>query len=264
MENFKKLYFLHVPKNAGQTVIKTVSTALRFKEIKHYTNSIPPHYGILNDNVFLAGHFGTYPIEKLNGFSVACVFRDPLKRVLSNFNYIYPILTEREEYYKINSFADRLRYYLFHDKNFELHKNVQARFICNPAQDKVFEMNQYVEHNDRDTAAKHLMQEHWFVKNDKTSLEFAKKQIDSFNIVGTLEKYEDFCNQLYGWFDKNYNVSIKYNKNIILNNSFNIDGGNSYTSLDLGDMLNKKEYDRIIEDNALDYEIYNYARDITK
>lgn len=262
MENFKKLYFLHIPKNAGQTVIKTVSTALRFQDIKHYTNSIPPHHGNLNDNVFLAGHFGTYPIEKLDNFSVACVFRDPLKRVLSNFNYIYPILMERQEYQAINSFADRLRYYLFHDPNFKLHKNVQTRFVCNPAQDIAFELEEYSKETNRDLIAKGLMQKHWFVENDKTSLDFAKIQVDSFDILGTVDNYGDFCNRLYGWFYENYNIDIKYNKNIVLNNSFNIDGGNSYTSLDLEDMLEKKEYDRIIEDNSLDYELYEYVKSI--
>lgn len=264
MENFKKLYFLHIPKNAGQTVIKTVSTALRFQDIKHYTNSIPPHYGDLNDNVFLAGHLGTYPIEKLTGFSVACVFRDPLKRVLSNFNYIYPMLMERPEYYQIDSFADRLRHYLFNDPNFELHKNVQARFICNPAQDIAFELVEYSKEKNRDVIAKSLMQKHWFVDNSNTSLDFAKKQVDSFDIIGTVDNYGSFCNDLYGWFGKNYNIDIKYNKNIILNNSFNIEAGTSYTSLDLENILEKKEYDRIIEDNSLDYELYRYVKNITQ
>jgi hypothetical protein len=263
MEDFKKLYFLHVHKNAGQTVIKTISTALRFANIKHYSNSIPPHTENLNDNIFLAGHFGTYPIESLSGFSTACVFRDPLKRVLSNFNYIYPVLMEREENYQINSFPDRLRHYLFNDENFYLHKNVQTRFICNPAKDDMFTLNQYSNETDRDLIAKKLMEKHWFVGNEKSSIDFAKSQINSFNIIGTLDKYDIFCKELYSWFKINNNVDIFYNKNIRLNSSFNIDGGNSYTSLDLEDMLNKKEYDRIIEDNYMDYEIYEYVKSIT-
>ena len=255
-----KMYFLHIPKNAGTTLIKTISTALRFADIKHYTNSIPPHDTDMNDNIFLSGHFGTYPIESLSGFNVSCIFRDPVKRVLSNFNYIYPILFEREEYSKLSNISERMKYYLFEDENFISHKNTQTKFICNPASDAILGKSQNYSDEYKEKYAKHLMTRDWFLTENKTSIDFAKKQIDSFLITGTVEKYQDFAENLYSWFNDNCNVKINYNKNIFINQSLNIEGGNSYVSSDLMSLLTKKECDRIIEENSLDYEVYEYVK----
>ena len=255
-----KLYFLHIPKNGGTTMIKTISTALKFAGVKHYTNSIPPHSDDLNDNVFLSGHFGTYPIDKLNGFDVACIFRDPVERLISNFNYIYPMLYEREEYLKLPGVPERMRYYLFDDPNFLYNKNIQTKFICNSANDIIFGKSEEYSDEYRDKYAKHLMTRDWFLENNKTNIDFAKSQLDSFNIVGTLDNYGHFAEKMYDWVNNKCGTEIKYNKNIFLNQSITIEAGNSYTSQDLLSILTKKEYDRIVNDNSLDYEVYEYAK----
>lgn len=258
--NLDKMYFLHIPKNGGTTIIKTISTALKFAGIKNYTNSIPPHSDSLNDNVFLSGHFGTYPIEYLDNFQISCIFREPAERVLSNFNYIYQTLMEREEYIRLAGLPERLRYYLFEDPNFVSHKNVQTRFICNPADKIIFDIKDIVLDEYKDKHARHLMTRNWFLDDVKTDIGFAKKQVDSFNIVGTMDNYGEFAQNLYSWFNEKHNLNIKYNRNIFLNQSITIEGGNSYTSIDLLPILTKKEYDRIIDENSLDYEVYEYVK----
>lgn len=256
----KKLYFLHIPKTGGQTLIHNIMPVLDFYNIKYYKNTLPPHTEDLNNNVFLSGHFGTYPLEYLNGFDVACIFRDPVERSLSNFNYIYPILKDREEYYSINSYADKLKYYLFEDPNFIFHRNLHARFICNSADPFIFKYEDWSHEPNRDKIAKHLMTRDWFIDNKKTNIEFAKKQIDSFQIVGTMENHKKFMTDVSSWFKENHRVGIPYNDELVLNKSKTEYFGKVYETEDLKKMLSKIEYNRVIENNSLDCEVYEYAR----
>ena len=255
-----KLYFLHIPKTAGMTLSKSISHELKSNGISHYVNNIPPHNKDFNDNIFLSGHFGTYPIEYCSNFEVATVLRDPVERALSNFNYIHSMILERNEYAKLSSISDQLKYYLFEDENFILHRNVQSRFICNPMDFKSISLNEYSGEMHRDKIAKYMMTKHWFVGNEKTDINYAKSQLDSFKIVGTTDKYNIFFKEVSSWFLNKYNLNIPYKENLIINKSFSHYNGENYETKDLKNLLTIKEYDRIIELNNIDYEVYEYAK----
>jgi hypothetical protein len=255
-----KLYFLHIPKTGGQTLIQTLFPILDRNNIKYYKNTIPPHTEDLNNNVFLSGHFGTYPLEHLSGFDVACIFRDPVERSLSNFNYIYPIIKDREEYKAIPEYPDKLRYYLFEDENFLFHRNTQSRFICNSADQFLFVNYDWGMETNRDSKVKKIMTNGWLVDNSKTSFELAKKQIDSFKIVGTVEKHAKFMADVWSWFKNNYGIDMPKLEEKILNNSQTEHNGLIYHTEDLKKMLTKVEYNRVVENNSLDCEVYEYVR----
>ena len=256
----KKLYFLHIPKTGGQTLIQTIVPILDDNGIKYYKNTLPPHTEDLNNNAFLSGHFGTYPIDFLSGFDVACIFRDPVERSLSNFNYIYPVIKDREEYLSIDSYLDKLRYYLFDDPNFIFHRNTQTRFLCNSADPFIFKNYDWGSETNRDTIAKNLMTKGWYVDNLKTNFDVAKKQIDSFEIVGTVDNHLKFMSNVYGWFESKYAIKMPKIEERIINNSESEHLGSIYTTKDLKKMLTKVEYNRVAENNSLDCEVYEYVR----
>jgi hypothetical protein len=100
----------------------------------------------------------------------------------------------------------------------------------------------------------------WFVPDDMSSAEYAKSQIDSFKIVGTIEKFNDFAINLYQWFNDNYGIKIIHNENIKKNVTFNSQNGKMITTKTLKDMLTSKEYDKILEANSMDMEVYEYVK----
>jgi hypothetical protein len=102
----------------------------------------------------------------------------------------------------------------------------------------------------------------WFVNNDKTSLEFAKKQIDSFSIVGTVDNIDEFMSKKQKWFKDNYGVTINWNKEKRVNPSEVTYNGVEYTTSKLKEMLTEEEKQMILDQNDIDYAIYNYVRSI--
>ncbi len=71
----KQLYFLHIPKTAGRFVKENIRTTLYANDINSYTNTHYPHNVNLNDQSYIAGHFGTYPIDVVKDIEVACIVR---------------------------------------------------------------------------------------------------------------------------------------------------------------------------------------------
>jgi hypothetical protein len=262
----KQLYFLHIPKTAGKHVSKCIKKSLDENNLKYYISTHFPNYNNFEDKVYVSIHAGTYPILKNPNMDVATIIRNPVEARLSYFNFIYNMyLVDREEYSSIKNVKDKLSYYLFEDKNYSLHNNYQARFICNPADERSFDVPQfYKEHGFE------MLKEFnegkaftWFVENEKTSYSFAVQQITKFKIKNTLDSFEKFENNINKWFMENYKIEINFEKNIKTNESVcDYGDGKLYKTQDLMSLLSNDDIAQIIENNQIDYNLYKLIKDI--
>lgn len=263
----KQLYFLHIPKTAGRFVKENIALFLRENNISSYINTYFPHGVDLKKQAYIAGHFGTYPIDTIKDIDVACIVRNPIDARISYFNFRYePIFSQRKEYQDIPDYVDKLRYYLFSDPNSEIHNNYQSRYICNPADSRIFNTYKFLT-QDKDALEKEGKFNNgklftWFVENEKTSLEFAKQQIDSFDIVGTVDNMDLFMSKKSGWFEDNYSIGIKWDNSQKINSSIVNYRGIGYTTNMLKDMLSLEEKELILKNNYIDYAIYEYVKGV--
>ena len=261
----KQLYFLHIPKTAGRFVKENISKVLRENNISSYTNTYFPHGVDLTKQSYIAGHFGTYPIELLEDVDVACIVRHPVDARISYFNFRYePIFSQRKEYQDIPNYVDKLRYYLFDDPKSKIHDNYQARYICNPADSRIFNTYKFLTKDKFDLEKEGKFNNGklftWFVEDEMTSLEFAKKQIDSFDIVGTVDNIDLFMSKKNKWFKDNYSVDVKWDKADKVNSSIVNYEEVGYTTDMLKGMLTEEEKQLILKNNDIDYAIYEYVR----
>jgi len=221
------------------------------KKIKSFTNFPPPYNKNLSEYDYIQAHLGTYPINSLNNLTVGCMLRDPVDRSISNFLWIYEkLLKNNKKYSKYKDIKDKLRYYLFDDKFYFDHRNIQARFICNEPTDKVFYKTNYKEWS-----------KNWYLKNDKTSFEFAKKQLDSFNFTGTTDNFLFFLKNIEDWFFEKHDIVFK-NKielKFLESNLYE-----KHTTKSLKETLYKYETDAIINNNIIDFNLYNYVKENNK
>jgi hypothetical protein len=264
--SMKQLYFLHIPKTAGRFVKENIALCLSKNNISSYTNTYFPHGVDLKKQTYIAGHFGTYPIETIENIDVACIVRNPIDARISYFNFRYDFFINKKEYAEIDSYVDKLRYYLFSDPEAKIHDNYQARYICNPADSRIFNTYKFLT-EDRDNLEKEGKFNNgklftWFVENEKTSLEFAKQQIDSFDIVGTVDNMDLFMSKKSNWFEDNYSVGIKWDNLKKINSSIVNYREIGYTTTMLKDMLSLEEKDLILKNNYIDYAIYEYVKGI--
>lgn len=251
-QNQFNFYFLHIPKTGGTTVMFNMVNNLVNYEIKILEKSIPPFQKDLSKYNYIHSHIGTYPIETIKNLSKATLVRNPVDRSISNFLWIYERLLKFEDKYKNHSnIIESLKYYLFNDEFYTDHKNLQTRFLCNKPSEQVFAGT--VEYKD--------WSKNWFIENKNTSIEFAKKQIDCFNLINTTENLDIFMSDINTFFTNKYNINIKYTKDLTLLKS-NVNY--IYTTKYLKTFLNTKEISCIIDNNYMDFEIYNYVKEINK
>ena len=261
----KQLYFLHIPKTAGKFVGACVKKALENTDKRFYISTHYPNDFDISNKSYISGHFGTYPIDKVPSIDVACILRNPIDARISYFNFIYKDqLINRPEYLAIDSYLDKLKFYLFEDKNYLMHNNYQARFICNSADARSFNAKGFYEEYGKDLIASTGFDKGkaftWFVNNENTSLEYAIKQIDSFKIVHTTERLDWFMAKLNNWFNKNHEISIEYDLSILVNDSSTVVDGISYTTNVLKSMLSEEDKDRVLKLNDIDYSLYCKVR----
>jgi hypothetical protein len=258
----KKLYFLHIPKTAGQFITKSIGLSLDKNGIDNYFlhNGQFVSEKKLKECVFVAGHFGTFPTDVVNDMEAVTILRDPVQRAVSQFNFLYE-QRYRHLYRNIDGYINRLKFYLFEDENMFALRNYQARFLCNPANKRRFESQQEFDN---------LLEEFlvhfeagapntWFVENELTSLSLAKSKLDSMSMVGTFDNLDKVLKKINAWFLDSYGVEIEYTKDKINVSSISENGVN-YTTEDCVEMLSKEEISRFRQINSIDQELYEYAK----
>jgi hypothetical protein len=264
--NSNRLYFLHVPKTAGKGLSSELKSELNKNNISSYTTTQYPNDYPISNEVYIAGHLGTYPIEKFPGISVSCLVRNPIEARVSYFNFIHgrnDLDTPR--YRSIDNYFDKLKYYLFKDEGFFDHNNYQSRHICNPTDEVVFQNVVEFEKNLDDIYKKHNFELgnafNWFIKNDKTSFENAKNRIESFSIVNTVDDIGSHYVAISKWFKDNHGIDISLNSKKISNSSSTLYKGKIYTTKDLVEMLTDNDKEKILENNEIDYKVYSMVRE---
>ena len=275
----KTLYMLHIPKTGGLAV-RTIAQILNLKNILSYPYS---PFGIDDYQKFayIHGHFGIKPLIEYPEIESACLIREPLDRVVSNFIWLLMNneLQEQEPYKNLNSIYEKMRYYLLEDSDYSKN-NLVTRFLSSQIDDDSFRINNVsvyredgslIELNRADMYKNYYKD--WFLE-DSTSLQIAKNTIDKITILGVTEKHEEFMDKVFQWILDNHQVDIKQeyldiNTEILTKtnapyvnfSSYTDSDGTIYTTQSLKSLLTQNDIDRIYANNSLDLEIYNYAKE---
>jgi hypothetical protein len=219
-----------------------------------YPPSAPPHKTNFNEYLYIHGHFARYPIDKLNNADVACLFRDPLDRAISTFLHIYDkTLFFSNKYKNIDSFIDKLRFYLFEDLDYISHNNIQSKFISSSPKINI-SINKHGEPVWRKEKNKT-----WGLEEKDIDINLVKKNLNDFKIIGITERHDDFMHNINQWFLLNHKVQIKLEKKI-LNKSSVIFDGIEYSTKILKEMLLEKDCDKFLNNNQIDLQLYNYVK----
>jgi hypothetical protein len=261
----KQLYFLHIPKTAGQFLTESIRNSLDKNDFKNYFvyNGDFVSDEKLKDSIFIGSHFGTYPMDIIDKIDTLTILRDPVERSVSQFNFLYE-QRYKDLYKDIDGYLNRLKFYLFEDENMFGLRNYQARFLCNPANPKRFksqeEFNKLIE--ELSVPFDLGFPNTWLVDNELTDLNFAKSQLEKISIVGTSDNLEPVFKKIDKWFLDNYNLKIEYLKEGINTSSIN-ENGKIYTTQDCLKMLTEEELEKLKKINSIDQELYEYAKKIS-
>jgi len=269
----KTLYMLHVPKCGGKG-FQNLIPILEKNNLATFTISTK-NFNSYNDYAYVSVHYGSDPLDK--GIDSAAMFRDPVDRLISHFAWgmMSGQHIEHFDVYDLDANIEELfKHFLFDDEQMASNNNLQTKFVCNGIDEGIFE----VRHTSNpevynpnvvisiDPRPSGVLTE-WMIPNDKTSIEYAKQQVDKLAIVDTLENHDRFVTNVCNWFKENYDLDIEeefreslVNENPTFNYSKFIDGaGNEWTTAKLKALLTPEEIARVYENNALDLELYNYV-----
>jgi hypothetical protein len=271
---------LHIPKTGGLAV-KTLTNVLNSKGLIAHPSANPQPLDDYSKFAYVHGHFGIKPMIEYPEIQAACLVRDPLDRVVSNFIWLIMNneLQEQEPYVNLSTIYQKMHYYLIEDSDYSKN-NLITRFLSNGIDDDFFRLNNVSIFRkdgslidvDRTEQFKEYYK-HWFVDNN-TSLEVAKQYLDKIAILGVTEHHDAFMDKIFKWFIDNYNLDIKQeylDENAKITNPKNIpyvnysnytdSDGTTYTTESLKALLTEEDIAKIYENNALDLELYNYAKE---
>ena len=271
----KTLYYLHIPKCGGKG-FQNLIPILEKNNISVFSQNTRP-FKSFNDYGYVNVHYGNLPMSET--VDTACIIRDPLDRLVSQFAWakMTGMHFSQFERYQEGSIEDLLKLFLFNDEEMALNNNLQAKFICNPFLSVIFKQK-HVENPELKQEELEDLKEYfvpgkietsWLIKNDNTSIDNAKEQIDKMLIVDTIENYDSVVTKVCNWFKENYDLDIEeefraslVNENPTFNYSvFTDDQGTEWTSAKLKALLTEEEIAKVYENNALDLELYNYVKD---
>lgn len=296
----KSMYFLHIPKTGGLSIQLLKEILVKYnishypnkyqQGIKDFTN--------FKDYKFIAWHFGITPIKNMeNNLDYATMLREPLDRVISNFCWL--LMSGYLDYIKSYdglTVLEKLKNYLFKDEYYSDHKNYQTMFLSASISDAhleaytqekydlvgpvsswyKMEYTKYLEYDDlnKNITLPNLQRSiSWHLDLSEISLEVAKNTIDSCTILGTTEDHDLFIAKLFQWFRDNLDLDLELEFNQLLKDRLEVRGeprhnfsqftdedGTVYTTESLKALLTQDEIAQIYADNALDVELYNYAK----
>lgn len=251
------LFFLHIPKTAGTTLIQYLDMKFSRGKIFRYRNhddvySLSPVQ--FNNYNLIRAHIGYELVDYLPKFPQIVTFlRNPIERTISQFEFnkrqfsAYPPNQKdsvKYEFYKrycsgsggtaklqqkiesSNGFDDYINDKMFQD--FEI-SNIQTRFI----------------------AGSNIAGRKSVNKNDSGLLEKAKNNLMKFRFAGLAERFDDSLLMLaflFGW------------KPVSRIPSYNVAPEERLKQKD----LSKSTITKLTELTALDFELYNYAEQMFK
>jgi hypothetical protein len=270
----KTLYFSHIPKTGGKA-LQNLIPILEQNGLSVFTRDTAGFEGY-EKFAYIQTHYGAHPMEVYPEVDTACIFRDPIDRMVSHFawNMMEKYYEQYFDEYKTGKTEDLFRYFLFEDEKLANNNNLQTKFVCNSIDGGAF----YAKHvspvgpNGEALDMSIYLYESpftsWLMRNDNTSIEFAKEQIDKMVIIDTIENHDRFVTNICNWFKENYNLDIEeefkaslVNENPTVNYSIFTDSdGIEWTTAKLKALLTDDEKARVYANNSLDLEIYNYVK----
>jgi hypothetical protein len=261
--SLKQLYFLHIPKTAGKFISHNIKNSINNNILSYVSTHYPNSNEFLDSKIYISAHGGTYPIEFLKGVDTATIVREPIEARASYFNFIYPrYLQDRPEYIEKKDNKEKFLYYLFKDDNFLIHNNYQSRFICNSADPRSWDAESFYTMHRAEMMKKYYEGYgfDWFVGNENTSLTNAIQNINSFQIVNTVDNIEAFCGKIKDWFLSNHGIEINFDLDTKINVGPSELDSQKVSSEYFVDLLTQGEKDRVLELNSIDLDVYNFVK----
>jgi len=242
------LYFIHIPKTAGGTLISYLDENFDLEQIchKHYWSEwfddIPRDFSKYR---LYRGEFGLSLERFLNKKPIyLTVLRDPLKRTMSHFETLRRVLGPAviDFFSKSNNISD-----FINDSHYGLMlKNVQTRYLS-------LELDIPTILQSTEYGLKHFLIESTpeFLSpnlSDDELIKIAKKNLLSSVFVGLVEKFEEslfLLHYTFGWKPKKAN--LRNNK--------------SNTPINQKEISNET-LSKILDYNKLDIELYEYGKNL--
>ena len=270
----KTIYYMHIPKCGGKG-FQNLIPILEKNDLPVFTQETK-NFKTFNDYAYVNVHYGNLPMT--DTVDTACIIRDPLDRLVSQFAWAKMTGMHFSQFdrYHDGKVEDLLRLFLFEDEEMASNNNLQAKFICNPFLSVIFkqkhienpELEQEELEDLREYFAPGKIETSWLIKNDNTSIENAKDQINKMLIVDTIENYDSVVTKVCNWFKENYELDIEqeFRDSLVANtptfnySSFTDSEGTEWTTAKLKALLTPEEITKVYENNSIDLEIYNYVK----
>lgn len=241
------LYYLHIPKTAGSSLISIIDRYFPRKNVlglHAWKNLLPKMPLDFKKYQFVRGHFG-YGFYRVLPKKPICItiLRDPKEIILSSYKMIQrqPFEAKRYSIPKDKSISE-----LITDPKILPLKNVQTRYIAID-----LDVMSLTKDMSMDELYDYQPDEHDYFKEPKISddelLEVAQKHISEFAFVGFVEKMEESLFLLhftFGWKP----IRNKVRKNVAPNQN--------------GEILSEQAKKNLEQWSKLDQELYNYAQEL--
>lgn len=234
---FDSIYQSHIPRTGGTFVKAHLKNEFANKGYLSNHNTELTESKI-SDSFYIVGHWANYPMQYMKNPIVFTILRNPIDRFLSSFKYtrfMFPEMSNEE----------LLEYWLYDPKMSSLHSNTQFKFLTGNMD--VEKYNDVVKNSPLISQGKMMhkkpmTENNWFITNE------GKTKQDAFDFINNNHIF--FIEDIDGLFD---NLPKLLNVNPFLFK----DPINQSEQLDI--KLSPTQYERIIELNSIDLEIYDYA-----
>lgn len=225
LNNYESVYHLHIPRTSGIFIKNHMLHEFKDKNI------FATHYKDINlteieNCYFVSGHFGTTPLRYMKNPLLFSILRNPVDRYISYIKYTRDFFNNMTE-------KELLNMWLYDENFYNKHINSQIKFILNQ-----IDLSKYNGSSIRDKVINN-----WFIVSNNTDIQMAKYIVDN-NHIFTMNNIESLTQNICQILKVN---DFRHYSKINESDKFNI-------------KLNKIQYDRIEHINALDMELYDYAR----
>jgi len=227
------IYHLHIPRTSGVHIRNNVVPYMLSSNIEHFaSNRTSIDTDKISRSKFVSGHFGRMPLEYMEKPSIFCLLRDPVERFISYFKYSTGYIASKDDAQK------NLDSWLYGDQA-EKQSNLQSKFLTGKT--NIHEFNRNIGNFDA------YINNEWHLEGYSLDAKYIKEYLDSINIY-TMENYPMFINDFNEELSKQFGfTSFKYNEKANESPSIKID-------------ISKKDRERIMELNLVDYEVYDHVR----
>lgn len=237
MQAFDSIYHCHIPRTGGTFIKRHLMDVFRIQNMVADHNT-PINLDLIKKSWYVAGHWGTTPIQYMNNPLVFTILRNPVDRFLSSVKYTAFM-------FKDKTAEELLGYWLYDERMSNLHSNTQFKFLTGELD--ITKYNDAVKQGsfliqNKMLQKKPMTENNWFVTNNSKTIQDAFDFIDQ-NHIFFIEDIDDIIERL----PKLLNIEgFKYRYPINQSPEFAV-------------KISDEQYQRIIDLNKTDIEIYDYA-----